>query len=247
MKRKEQPIVPFDSATAQVYCKNGNFRVRYPRSGHRWATLEKTCAWSGCPAALRWKISPRSPRSAAITWSRWSRRVFAFFPRHPEQRDCARLRRCRGLDQQDWTERFLKAYSAAGQAMDDERGWTAFAFNVGKAASSATTPLSSACAGSAQFCSSSSLPPQPSFPFATSACALTGGPHSFHGRSPLHCPRPRHPHPRLVRALGSNLPGRLRRLSALSHSQCRECEPPRTASAERMPHRSAVSPRVNLP
>jgi cytoskeletal protein RodZ len=38
-----------------------------------------------------------------------------------------------GLDQQDWTERFLKAYSAAGQAMDDERGWTAFAFNVGKA------------------------------------------------------------------------------------------------------------------
>jgi cytoskeletal protein RodZ len=38
-----------------------------------------------------------------------------------------------GLDQQDWTERFLKAYSAAGQIMDDERSWTAFAFNVGKA------------------------------------------------------------------------------------------------------------------
>ena len=38
-----------------------------------------------------------------------------------------------GLDQQDWTERFLKAYSASGQMLDDDRGWTAFASNVGKA------------------------------------------------------------------------------------------------------------------
>jgi cytoskeletal protein RodZ len=38
-----------------------------------------------------------------------------------------------GLDQQDWTERFLKAYSASGQVMDDDRSWTAFAANVGKA------------------------------------------------------------------------------------------------------------------
>ncbi|MGA9062084.1 MAG: helix-turn-helix transcriptional regulator [Terracidiphilus sp.] len=38
-----------------------------------------------------------------------------------------------GLDPQDWTERFLQAYSASGQMMDDDRGWTAFASNVGKA------------------------------------------------------------------------------------------------------------------
>jgi len=38
-----------------------------------------------------------------------------------------------GLDQHDWTERFLKAYSASGQLIDDDRGWTAFASNVGKA------------------------------------------------------------------------------------------------------------------
>jgi cytoskeleton protein RodZ len=38
-----------------------------------------------------------------------------------------------GLDQQDWTDRFLKAYSASGQMMDDDRDWTAFASNVGKA------------------------------------------------------------------------------------------------------------------
>ena len=38
-----------------------------------------------------------------------------------------------GLDQQDWTERFLKAYNASGQGMDDDPGWTAFASNVGKA------------------------------------------------------------------------------------------------------------------
>jgi len=38
-----------------------------------------------------------------------------------------------GLDQHDWTERFLKACNAAGQTIDDDRGWTAFASNVGKA------------------------------------------------------------------------------------------------------------------
>ena len=38
-----------------------------------------------------------------------------------------------GLDERDWTERFLKACDAAGQAAEDERGWTTFASNVGKA------------------------------------------------------------------------------------------------------------------
>jgi hypothetical protein len=40
-----------------------------------------------------------------------------------------------GLDQRAWTERFLKASKAAGQATDtdDDRGWAAFASNVGKA------------------------------------------------------------------------------------------------------------------
>jgi len=36
-----------------------------------------------------------------------------------------------GLDQHDWTERFLKAYSASGQIIDDDRSWTTFAANVG--------------------------------------------------------------------------------------------------------------------
>lgn len=38
-----------------------------------------------------------------------------------------------GLDQEDWTQRFLKAYDASGQMLDDDRSWTAFASNVGKA------------------------------------------------------------------------------------------------------------------
>jgi cytoskeletal protein RodZ len=38
-----------------------------------------------------------------------------------------------GLDPQDWTERFLQAFSASGQPVDDDRNWTAFASNVGKA------------------------------------------------------------------------------------------------------------------
>jgi cytoskeletal protein RodZ len=38
-----------------------------------------------------------------------------------------------GLDTQDWTERFLRACDASGQMSDDERGWTTFASNVGKA------------------------------------------------------------------------------------------------------------------
>jgi len=38
-----------------------------------------------------------------------------------------------GLDQQDWTDRFLAAYNASGQMTDDDRDWTTFASNVGKA------------------------------------------------------------------------------------------------------------------
>lgn len=38
-----------------------------------------------------------------------------------------------GLDQEDWTERFLRAYAASGQTLDDDRNWTEFASNVGKA------------------------------------------------------------------------------------------------------------------
>lgn len=38
-----------------------------------------------------------------------------------------------GLDTQDWTERFLRASNAAADGAEDERGWTAFAENVGKA------------------------------------------------------------------------------------------------------------------
>jgi cytoskeletal protein RodZ len=38
-----------------------------------------------------------------------------------------------GLDQHDWTERFLKAYRASGLVIDDDRGWATFASNVGKA------------------------------------------------------------------------------------------------------------------
>jgi cytoskeletal protein RodZ len=37
-----------------------------------------------------------------------------------------------GLDQQDWTDRYLKAYSAAGLASEVDKDWTAFAFNVGR-------------------------------------------------------------------------------------------------------------------
>jgi cytoskeletal protein RodZ len=38
-----------------------------------------------------------------------------------------------GLDENDWTERFLNAYRASGQMADDDKGWTTFAANVGKA------------------------------------------------------------------------------------------------------------------
>ena len=38
-----------------------------------------------------------------------------------------------GLDQQDWTQRFLTASTASGETIDDDRNWTTFASNVGKA------------------------------------------------------------------------------------------------------------------
>ena len=37
-----------------------------------------------------------------------------------------------GLDQHDWTERFLKAYAASGQTIEDDNGWATFASNVGR-------------------------------------------------------------------------------------------------------------------
>jgi cytoskeleton protein RodZ len=37
-----------------------------------------------------------------------------------------------GLDQNDWTQRFLQAYNASGQPVDDDRSWMAFASNVGR-------------------------------------------------------------------------------------------------------------------
>ncbi len=38
-----------------------------------------------------------------------------------------------GLDQEDWTQRFMRAYSTSGQILDDDRNWTEFAANVGRA------------------------------------------------------------------------------------------------------------------
>lgn len=38
-----------------------------------------------------------------------------------------------GLDPQDWTERYMQAYTSSGDMLDDDRSWTAFAANVGKA------------------------------------------------------------------------------------------------------------------
>ena len=37
-----------------------------------------------------------------------------------------------GLDVQDWTDRFVKAYADSGQMIEDDRGWMAFASNVGQ-------------------------------------------------------------------------------------------------------------------
>jgi cytoskeleton protein RodZ len=38
-----------------------------------------------------------------------------------------------GLEPRDWTDRFMQAYQASGQVLDDDRNWMAFASNVGKA------------------------------------------------------------------------------------------------------------------
>ncbi len=38
-----------------------------------------------------------------------------------------------GLDERDWTDRFLREYSRTGSDVDDERGWMEFASNVGRA------------------------------------------------------------------------------------------------------------------
>jgi cytoskeletal protein RodZ len=37
-----------------------------------------------------------------------------------------------GLDVRDWTDRFVKAYLDSGEVIEDDRGWMAFASNVGQ-------------------------------------------------------------------------------------------------------------------
>jgi cytoskeletal protein RodZ len=37
-----------------------------------------------------------------------------------------------GLDERDWTDRFLQAYVSSGQTKEDDQGWAAFAANVGR-------------------------------------------------------------------------------------------------------------------
>ena len=38
-----------------------------------------------------------------------------------------------GLDERDWTERFLQEYISSSPENEEDRGWTTFASNVGKA------------------------------------------------------------------------------------------------------------------
>lgn len=38
-----------------------------------------------------------------------------------------------GLDERDWTERFLQEYTGSSREQDEDRDWTTFASNVGKA------------------------------------------------------------------------------------------------------------------
>ena len=65
---------------------------------------------------------------------RWSRRRFRLLPGGILSKGIVRgYAGALGLDQQDWTDRFLQAYGASGQMIDDDRNWTAFASNVGKA------------------------------------------------------------------------------------------------------------------
>jgi len=37
-----------------------------------------------------------------------------------------------GLDTHDWTDRFVQAAAAAGEVVEDDRGWATFASNVGR-------------------------------------------------------------------------------------------------------------------
>ncbi|HVZ84371.1 MAG TPA: helix-turn-helix domain-containing protein [Terracidiphilus sp.] len=37
-----------------------------------------------------------------------------------------------GLDISDWTDRFVRATASTGEAVDEDRSWTAFATNVGR-------------------------------------------------------------------------------------------------------------------
>jgi len=80
-----------------------------------------------------------------------------------------------GLDPQDWTERYLKAYNDSGQMHDDDRSWTAFAPTLAKPVFCNTRLSRLGCAGSGLSCFCWWWPPRLTSLCAITACAWAGG------------------------------------------------------------------------
>jgi len=82
-----------------------------------------------------------------------------------------------GLNQSDWTERFLKAYRASGQMLDDDRNWIEFASNVGKSRIQRRDMLEKRLRRiGAMLLLLVCLAGAPAWRCATLACASAGGP-----------------------------------------------------------------------
>jgi cytoskeletal protein RodZ len=96
-----------------------------------------------------------------------------------------------GLDPQDWTERFLRACDASGQMSDDERGWTTFASNVGKAR------ILHREAVEVRLRWLGAILMLLAVPSATTVCAKTGGPPC--------CPCARFPRRSMARGIGPRI------------------------------------------
>jgi transcriptional regulator with XRE-family HTH domain len=134
LKRKGKANKPFDRGESLVYCEGGNstgiilfFWSAMGSFGKdlRKARLSRGVALEDITAET--KISPRYLQAL-------EQEDFAQLPGGILSKGIVRgYAAAVGLDQNEWTQRFLNASEDSSAADGDDNGWTEFASNVGKA------------------------------------------------------------------------------------------------------------------
>lgn len=134
MKIKGELQVFFDGSQIPGYCDSRNFRVRYLSPGLKMGNFGEDLRMERLSRGVALEEITAVTKISQHHLVALEQERFRLLPGGILSKGIVRgYTSALGLDQHDWIERFLKAYSASGQVIDDDHGWTAFASNVGKA------------------------------------------------------------------------------------------------------------------